>query len=491
MSRAPAILTAPLAPTETRDKAGPLPWSLRSPAISAFALIAADLVALLASAYVAVELRDMIWGHTPYPLGLREVGAGWIILRFWSGLYPGFGLTPVEELQRAVTTTGLAALGHAAALFAVQGEATSRFILLLTWCAVVLGSWMLRGLSKAILIRFRRFGAPIIVVGGAESGGQLIAELKANPALGLVPVAVFDDDAAGQGQRVADVPVLGSVQAALEAQFPYPVRHAVVAIPTLAGRRLTALTRTLSARYLNLAVLTDLSGLVDLSLRPRAFGNSLGLEVRNNLLSPLNTRLKRYFDLLLSIPLALLTFPLVLAAALAVKLASPGPAFFGQEREGRRGRRVRVWKIRTMVPHAERILERYLAENPEAQAEWARHMKLRHDPRVVPVVGHFLRRFSIDELPQLWNVLRGEMSLVGPRPFPRYHLEQFPEEFLALRRQALPGMTGLWQITSRSEGDLKEQERADTYYTRNWTLWIDLWIVLCTARTVSSGKGAH
>jgi len=162
-----------------------------------------------------------------------------------------------------------------------------------------------------------------------------------------------------------------------------------------------------------------------------------------------------------------------------------------QEREGLRGRRIRVWKIRTMVPNAEAVLDRYLAENEDATAEWASHMKLRNDPRVVPGVGRLLRRLSIDEFPQLWNVLKGEMSLVGPRPFPHYHLEQFPEDFRNLRRQVIPGMTGLWQITCRSEGDLREQEQTDSYYIRNWSLWLDLWVLLRTAGVVLNGRGAY
>jgi len=110
---------------------------------------------------------------------------------------------------------------------------------------------------------------------------------------------------------------------------------------------------------------------------------------------------------------------------------------------------------------------------------------------VIPVVGRFLRRSSVDELPQLWSVLRGEMSLVGPRPFPHYHLAQFGEEFRTLRRQAMPGMTGLWQVTYRSEGALRAQEQMDTHYIRSWSLWIDLWVLLRTAGAVLGGRGAH
>lgn len=201
--------------------------------------------------------------------------------------------------------------------------------------------------------------------------------------------------------------------------------------------------------------------------------------------------LKRAFDLLVAVPLALLTMPVVLVALLAVKLISPGPAFFTQEREGHRGRWIRVRKIRTMVPDAVTRLEHLLARDPQARAEWERYMKLKDDPRIIPYIGRFLRRTSIDELPQLWSVIRGEMSLVGPRPFTDYHLNAFSPEFRTLRRRVRPGLTGFWQVTVRSNGDLHAQEAADTYYVFNRSLKLDLWILFRTIPAVVLGRGAY
>lgn len=472
-------------------RVAPLACSRLAPWGCAAALAAADIAALIISAEAAVVVRDAVWGPMALPLGILEAGAAWLLLRLLSGLYPGFGLSPVEELQRSLTATGVAALAHTAALFGLQATAVSRFTVLVTWGVLMVASWILRGAAKALLIRFQCFGAPVIVAGAGKSGAGLVQELRSNPGLGLVPVAFFDDDPAKHARIVAGVPVLGPIHQALDARFPYPVRHAIIAIPALSGRKLARVARSLSARYLSLGVMRDLFGFVDLSLRPRSMGNSLALEVRNNLLDPVNIWVKRLFDLLVAVPLALLTLPVILAAGLVVKLISPGPAFFVQEREGLCGRRIRVWKIRTMVCDAEELLAKHLAENEDARTEWARHMKLRNDPRIIPVVGRFLRRFSIDEFPQLWNVLKGEMSLVGPRPFPHYHLAQFPEEFRSLRRQVPPGMTGLWQVTCRSEGDLQAQEQMDTHYIRNWSLWVDLWVILRTAGAVLEGRGAH
>jgi lipopolysaccharide/colanic/teichoic acid biosynthesis glycosyltransferase len=185
-----------------------------------------------------------------------------------------------------------------------------------------------------------------------------------------------------------------------------------------------------------------------------------------------------------------LALPLVAGAALCIKLVSGGSVLYRQEREGEGGRSLHILKLRTMHSNAEAHLTRVLA-SPQVRAEWARHFKLRKDPRILPGVGRFLRRTSLDELPQLWSVLKGEMSLVGPRPFPRYHLEGFGPRFRALRNRVKPGLTGLWQVSDRADGDLEVQEALDTYYIRNWSLWLDLYILARTVRAVLFPKGAY
>lgn len=140
---------------------------------------------------------------------------------------------------------------------------------------------------------------------------------------------------------------------------------------------------------------------------------------------------------------------------------------------------------------AEKQLEEDLAANSALREEWNAHLKLKKDPRLLPGIGQFLRRFSIDELPQLWTVLQGGMSLVGPRPFPDYHMAKFSEEFIDLRRRVRPGLTGLWQISIRSGGSITEQESFDSYYIRNWSVWLDVYVLSRTLAAVMSGKGAY
>jgi lipopolysaccharide/colanic/teichoic acid biosynthesis glycosyltransferase len=200
---------------------------------------------------------------------------------------------------------------------------------------------------------------------------------------------------------------------------------------------------------------------------------------------------KAAMDPILAAFLLVLATPLMLLAIVMVQAVDPGPVLYRQRREGLHGKGFQVFKLRTMYRNAEQRLEAYLRENPRALAEWEARFKLSDDPRVLPVVGRFLRRFSIDELPQLFNVLRREMSLVGPRPLPDYHLETFPPRFRKLRRQVRPGMTGPWQVSVRSDGDIEAQQVLDSYYVRAWSPWLDLSLLARTLIAVIRSKGAY
>jgi lipopolysaccharide/colanic/teichoic acid biosynthesis glycosyltransferase len=185
----------------------------------------------------------------------------------------------------------------------------------------------------------------------------------------------------------------------------------------------------------------------------------------------------------------LFALPIVGLIALSIKLTSRGPVFFSQERIGRYGRRFRALKFRTMVPKGDEILTAHLAAHREAQAEWRRNRKLKRDPRVTPV-GRILRRTSLDELPQLWNVLRGEMSLVGPRPMMREEIPEYGNKF-EVCVQVRPGITGLWQISGRADTSFGQRVALDAEYATTRSFWLDLKILLRTAPVVIGGKGAY
>ena len=200
---------------------------------------------------------------------------------------------------------------------------------------------------------------------------------------------------------------------------------------------------------------------------------------------------KRALDVAGAAALLVAGMPLMALGALLLRLRSPGPVLFRQRREGLDGRPFTLYKLRTMRVDADDVLARVLADDAAAREEWTRYRRLRDDPRLVRGVGAWLRRTSLDELPQLWNVLRGDMSLVGPRPLELPVLDRFPAVERAARAAVRPGLTGLWQVTGRSDTDLDTLWAIDAEYVRSRSLLGDLRILARTPRAVITRRGAY
>ena len=198
---------------------------------------------------------------------------------------------------------------------------------------------------------------------------------------------------------------------------------------------------------------------------------------------------KRVLDWLLSLMALILLFPLFLAVAVAIKLDSRGPVFFVQTRIGKNGKPFSMYKFRSMCVNSQEVLEELLASDPAAKEEWDRDFKLKNDPRITRS-GAFLRKTSLDELPQLINVLKGEMSLVGPRPIVRQEVPRY-EKFIKEYYSVLPGITGVWQVSGRSDIDYPERVRMDSWYVHNWSIWLDIVMLWRTVSVVLKRKGAY
>lgn len=204
---------------------------------------------------------------------------------------------------------------------------------------------------------------------------------------------------------------------------------------------------------------------------------------------PIGGIAKRGLDLLIAGVALTLLAPLFLLVALAVKCASPGPVLYGHKRIGHGGAPFRCWKFRSMVTDGDRVLAEYLSQHPDERDEWETNRKLRNDPRVTRI-GAVLRAYSIDELPQLVNVLRGDMSIVGPRPVVQAELDLYGNAasfYLSTR----PGITGLWQVSGRSDTSYDQRVALDTRYVQGWSLLSDLMIILRTVPAVISSKGSY
>ncbi len=455
-------------------------------------LAAADTAGLAAAAVLA----NSLW------LLANPAGGGYYRIWFTAplvlvtyavlGLYPGVGLSPVEELRRLIAANGIVFLALAGAIFFHKDVTSfSRGIFILQWLFSTVLPPLARAAARSLFARRAWWGVPILIFGAGRAAHLVIDTLKSRPALGLKPVACLDDGEHLRRSRCSDVEIAGPLAAAPEIGRAYGIRHALVAMPSLSARQLIEVLERRAAVFPHVIIVPDLLGMASLWVTARDLGGVLGLELSQNLLMPLNRRLKRALDLALCVLFAPLAAPLVALAALWIKRVNPGPAFYAQEREGEGGSTIRVHKLRTMYLDSDTLLREHLERNPAARDEWRRHFKLKDDPRVLPGVGRLLRRTSLDELPQLWNVVRGEMSLVGPRPFPFYHLDQFEAEFRRLRGQVRPGLTGLWQVETRSDGNLAQQQKLDTYYIRNWSLWLDVYILARTVTAVLARNGAY
>jgi lipopolysaccharide/colanic/teichoic acid biosynthesis glycosyltransferase len=299
-----------------------------------------------------------------------------------------------------------------------------------------------------------------------------------------------DDGREEPGVAVAEVPVEGS-SSDLGRYARMGVRYLVVAKRHITDDDTAYFRRRYGRAFGRLTVVAGGHGATRVGAVTTDLAGGLGLALPGAARIRRHRVAKALLDAALLLPALVVGVPLIVLAAVAVVLTSPGRPFYAQEREGLNGRTIRVWKLRTMHRDAEALLDRYLEEQPARRIEWERHFKLDRDPRILPVVGHVLRMTSLDELPQLFNVLRGDMSFVGPRPFPRYHLEAFSSEFRALRSSVRPGITGLWQVSARSDGDLRVQEELDSLYLMHWSIWMDLYVVARTPLAVLSGRGAR
>ena len=409
-------------------------------------------------------------------------------LGFWLlKLYPGYGLSLVERFRRKVRATFIFFFILSVWEYLATDETWSRGVFLFTWLFALIFTVLLQSILRYLLIRRNVWGTPVIILGGGSTGRAVVKAINDDPSLGLRPIAVLDDKETLWGESINGVPVVGGFNAS--ALFVKSVKHAILAMPE--SDRDTIVTLSEFLPFPTITIIPDLLGLQTLWVEVRDLGGIPGMEIQRQLLLKRNLFIKHCMDYILGIPLFLLSIPVLIISALCIKLTSPGPAIFTQTREGSYGNPIQVIKLRTMYLDAEQLLERHLAENPAAREEWQKHCKLKNDPRILPFIGTFLRKTSLDELPQLWNVLRGDMSLVGPRPFPYYHLDKFSEAFRHLRRRVTPGLTGLWQVSARSDGDLAVQERLDTYYIRNWSIWHDILILAKTIRIVMTGKGAY
>ncbi|MFC5758043.1 sugar transferase [Rhizobium sp. GCM10022189] len=391
-----------------------------------------------------------------------------IVLYASAGLYPGYRLHDHEHLRRrTIAAVKVAVLTVFGAIILPDGERLLLAIIGFLGLGLIVQPivhWLARGLCWKLGI----WGERAVIIGGRNLAPALVAHFKRHWQYGIRPESFSPDTSEALPDGGPSIALIAADAGSLA--------------PDLAAMR---------RKFAEVILLSDTPSLKVSGLRPADVGGEIGIRLATGG-SPVNSDLvRRALDLAIAIPAAIVVAPFIAIAAAAIYVIDPGPVFFRHAREGLSGKPVYVLKLRTMYRDAEQRLEALFRENPAMRAEWLAHFKLKDDPRVLPVIGHLLRSSSFDELPQLANIIAGEMAIVGPRPFPEYHLLAMDGEFRDKRRSVTPGLTGLWQISERSNADIELQQQLDEFYIDNRSLWFDCQILFSTIPAVFKRRGAY
>jgi Undecaprenyl-phosphate galactose phosphotransferase WbaP len=426
------------------------------------------LATLIRSIFINVlNLAPVSWETV---LSMGQLGVLFVLgIFFFQGLYPGYGLTAVKELELMSKASTLSFILLTTLSFLIKSFLIfPRSIIVIAWlfCLVLLP--VSRFLERNLLSRTKLYGLPVIVFGDGDWAKEVIKSLQRVKRLGWTPTSkkpVKDIDLS-KNSRSSSIAIL-----AYEQEVPIAKK-----------------IRELSQIFRKVVVIEATNNYGSLWVEIRDLDSFMGLEYQYHLLSKINHLVKRVTDILTSVLLLILLSPLLLIVCILIRLDSPGPILFRQIRLGRNFKPISIYKFRSMVLDADERLLELLDIDPVARENYKKFHKLDKDPRVTQV-GRFIRRFSIDEFPQLLNVLKGEMSLSGPRAYLPSEQNEMGD-YAATILRVNPGMTGWWQVLGRHNTSFQKRLQMDEYYISNWSIWMDVYIYLKTFGVVVFGKGA-
>ena len=455
-------------------------------------LIVADVVASLVGISFAF-LAEAIW----WPVESDVVFGQWLVLLvsvpFWfaSGMANHIyaarsNLRRIDEFKHIVATALFGVGSMIAVAFLVQNDDLSRSWVAMVFVGVVTAVTFERQIARRVFRRLRcsgRLSRPVLVVGTDENAEDLVRTVQERPELGYQAVGFV-----ASGSTQADlhgVPMVGDLSRIEDVAAEYGATGVLVSLDSVDGPTVNRLSRRLTDAGLHVTLVSGLQDIDINRLRVQEIDNRALLYIEPTIRTGWRFVAKRIFDYSVAGFGLLLTLPILLLSILAIRLESKGPVIFRQKRTGINGQLFEMLKLRTMYDGADAMKAELMDQNESDGPLF----KMRNDPRVTRV-GRFLRKFSIDELPQFWNVLNGEMSVVGPRPALPSEVAQW-EADVHERLRVLPGVTGIWQVSGRSETTFDEYKRLDRYYVDNWSLAHDVRIVAKTVGVVLNRRGAR
>ena len=376
-------------------------------------------------------------------------------------------------------------------VFITRGyEQYSRAVLVMTWLFGLLFFPVFRLASKKLLVRLNLWKKKVFIIGTSDIGQCVALEIDNNDTLGYEIAGFLTDDRKLVGTDVGRYKVVGEISEFENLSRSSGVRDLIVALSHISQDKLFKILTQFENSAENIRIIPRLGNVFTMGVETESFGDVLSLSVARNLTKPWNKFIKCIFEFTLALILTVILLPLLIIIAISIKLSSPGPIFFAQERMGEGNKTFKCYKFRSMYMDSEIRLEKYLQKNPGALGEWKKYRKLKkNDPRVTRV-GRIIRKFSLDELPQLINFFRKEMNLVGPRPYMPEEKNLMGNSYEVISR-VKPGITGLWQVRGRNILSFKERLLLDEYYIRNWSLWLDIVILIKTVKVLITRQGAY
>jgi undecaprenyl-phosphate galactose phosphotransferase len=369
-----------------------------------------------------------------------------------------------------------------------QAHLVSRLTIIFLYFYSIIFFPLFRHLGKKILFSFYR--NPILIIGAGDTGKSVAKSVIIDPHLDFEIKGFLDDNKEGYIEiNNKKYPILGKIS---NIELVNGIDTVIVTMPSLNSNNLNDLINKIYRHKKNVFIVPALNdiGLLNSEIYNLFNEKMFLLKIENHLESGVNQAIKRVFDLTLSVLMLPILLPTILIIGMLIKLDSKGPIFYTQERVGKNGKKFKVIKFRSMYTNADELLKEFLEKNTEIRHEFETFRKLKNDPRVTKV-GRFLRKTSLDELPQIFNVLKGEMSLVGPRPVTKEEIDKYYKDYAIYYYEVLPGITGLWQISGRSDTSYDERVELDVWYVKNWNLWLDIVILIKTIKVVLKREGAY
>lgn len=401
-------------------------------------------------------------------------------------------MQPILETVRQIFYAVLYALITCIlALYFMQASMlASRLYVVLFGILALFNIYVVRYVLLKFLKTTNMFMKPVILIGAGKTAEIVLQFFEGDLGYRYRIVGLLDDDPISE-ELPQKFLLLGKVSDAEGIIRDSGVKTVIITAPGMDSARLEKLVAKIQPLVRDILFVPDLMMLPlgHVGVEPFYTEKVFMLSIRNNLARRRNRLAKRVFDLIATICGGFLILPILLVLAVLVGIDNKGHIIFAHRRVGQNGKLFPCYKFQSMVPDAQKRLEEYLAKTPEARKEWEESFKLTNDPRVTKL-GAFLRKTSLDELPQLWNVLMGDMSLVGPRPIVTKEIERYGD-YIREYYMVPPGITGMWQVNGRSDTTYEERVAMDTWYVRNWSVWIDLVYLFKTVKTVFTGKGAY